>query len=84
MTKQQSGLVKERNLTPQRLQLQAGRYLSDFSTNNLHCKHVKTNEIMLSHYRGLVINAKSFQLLLSLKLFSNQKSLIFNSLILAS
>ena len=31
MTKQQSGLVKERNPTPQRLQLQAGRYLSDFA-----------------------------------------------------
>ena len=58
MTKQQSGLVKERNLTPQRLQLQAGRFLSDFYTNNLHCKRVKTNEIMLSHYRGLVINAR--------------------------
>ena len=53
MTKQRSGLVKERNLTPQRLQQQAGRYLSDFSTNNLHCKRVKTNKIMLSHYRGL-------------------------------
>ena len=58
MTKQQSGLVKERNLTQQRLQLQPGRYLSDFCTNNLQCKLVKTNEIMLSHYRGLVINAR--------------------------
>ena len=85
MTKQQSGLVKERNPTPQRLQLQAGRYLSDFCTNNLHCKRVKTNKIMLSHYRGLVINARwNFQLLLSLELFSNQQLLIFNSLILVA
>ena len=58
MTKQRSGLVKERNLAPQRLQLQPGRYLSDFCTDNLHCKRVKTNEIMFSHYRGLVINAR--------------------------
>ena len=60
MTKQRSGLVKERNLTPRKLQLQAGRYLSDFCTNNLHCKCVKTNEIMLSHYQGLVTNERVF------------------------
>lgn len=94
MTKLRSGLVKERNLTAQRLQPPSGRYLSEFCTNNLHCKHVNTNKVLLSHYQ----DEKSYQITFTktpfqsaiidfqlLKLLSNQQLLlIFDFLILAS